>query len=109
MASVTWPSMPSFEEANERLSGLLAAERQKKAADLRALEHHITRTWDDAMSDEPDEASPPRREAPRRVAGTGRPPEEPFFVPLPRRTSHGGPWGPAMVAKFRRIAAKGSL
>lgn len=32
------------------------------------------------------------------------------FVPLPRRTTHGGPWGPAMREKFTREAIeKGGL
>jgi len=106
---VIWPPS-SFEEAYDQLTALLEKDRQRKAADLAHLEYLVARSWESPPSPEADEApAGTRRRAPRdsdRV--TAIVPEEPTpFVVLPRRTTHGGPWGPAMVEKLTRIALEG--
>lgn len=110
MGEPTLPSMPSFEETYAQLAELLETEQRRKATDLARFNDLIAAGWAPTPVGGDDEAQavppPGPTPFPRRGRVTNSPAEDHTYVQLPQRRSHGGPWGPAMVAKFRRIAAE---
>lgn len=105
MGGATWPSISSaVDETIERLNGLHLAERNRSRDGLRNLEAAVARL-DAAVATQPDEMEPLPRE--RRDERSGRSAVEPDpvpFVALPRRTTHGGFWGPKVREKLTAIA-----
>lgn len=88
------------DETIAQLDQLHAASRNRLAENRLRLER-IVAGLDGATTDEP-EPTPERRERPEdRRPSTSDPAP---FVALPQRTTHGGPWGPAMRDKLTRIA-----
>lgn len=106
MAGVTWPSISSaVDETIERLNGLHLAERNRRRDGGRNLEAVVARL--DAavpvqLDDEPESRTP--RERDERSTRSVVDPDPAPFVPLPRRTTHGGAYGPAVRAKLTAIA-----
>jgi hypothetical protein len=102
MADVTWPSISSA--ADETLAQLDALHRPQQAERLRhreAMAEMVSRLGESSepwRDDEPFNPAPTVKGQP----SPGRPArEEPTpFVPLPERTTHGGPFGPKVRAKL---------
>ena len=96
-----WPSISSaLDETSGQLDRLLAPAREQRSRNLQRLEL-IVAGLDGVTADEP-EPTAERHERPedRRLQA----PDPAPFVALPQRTTHGGPWGPAMREKLTRIA-----
>lgn len=95
MVDVTWPSISSaVDQTIERLNGLHLAERNRSRDGLRDLEAAVARL-DAAGSEQPDEIDPaPRERRHERDVRSAPAPDPVPFVALPRRTTHGGPFGP---------------
>lgn len=92
----------SFERTIAELDQLLQAEAARKEGSLGLL-RSVVRNLDGSLL--PSDEEP--------VAGDGRPghrrgvmPAAPPFVPMPKRTTHGGRFGPAVVAKLRERALR---
>lgn len=92
----------SFEETMARLDGILGAEEERRrigAAGLLAARSRL-----DAVGLLPDGPEPTERGVPDRRESAPRP----RFAPLPRRTTHGGRFGPSVAAKLRSEALRKS-
>lgn len=78
----------------------------RRASNLRSLEAQVARLDVGAspLDDEPGATPPGSGRDDDRPRVTARDSDRVPFVPLPQRTTHGGPWGPAMVAKLTSIA-----
>jgi hypothetical protein len=90
----------TFDETIAQLDHLLQIDRTKRERALSQLQSIVQRL--DAGSS-PDVVEPLVERSERRQARGVTNPGTPF-VPLPSRTTHGGPWGPAMRAKLRAQA-----
>lgn len=91
----------SFEEAHEALSELLSRDQERKRADFAKLEGLVARTWPDEPPSEPvttARPSPPASAPPEEAP----PDERPWIVPMTRRKTHGGDFGPAVKEKLMR-------
>jgi hypothetical protein len=106
MAGVTWPSIFSaVDETNERLNGLLHAERNRRRDGHRDLEAAVARLDATGSFTPSDEVDPLPRERRDERDGRSAVPSDPVpFVALPRRSTHGGPWGPKVREKLTAIA-----
>jgi hypothetical protein len=108
MAVMTWPSISSAaDETIEQLNGLHLAERNRRRDGAALLQAAVARL-DVAGLLQPDEIDPVPRE--RRDERSGRSAVEPDpvpFVALPRRTTHGGPFGPKVRDKLIAEALAG--
>lgn len=98
MADVTWPSISSaLDETLAQLDALHRRETDRRQTAAAGLAMAVARLGESSEPWRPEEAQQPsqpsRRE--RRLA------DEPIpFVPLPERTTHGGPFGPKVRAKL---------
>lgn len=102
MADVPWRSSSSpIPEILYALNELLEKDRTRRSVDLEKLRASAARL--DALYSV-SEATEPVVEAPRAsygpTAARPEPQAEVPFVPLPRRTTHGGNFGPAVRAKL---------
>lgn len=105
MDDATWPwsSLSTFEETFEALSEVLRPARETQRANLQRLQELVRQSEAPAMADDataPAEdvsAEPVPGAAPRiERLTTERSPQ----VVLPRRTTHGGDFGPAVRQKL---------
>jgi hypothetical protein len=89
----------TWDETIAQLDGLLQADRERKQGSL-ALLRSVVQGLEGAAPplDEPLEGG----NEGRSLRGWTAPRDT--FVPLPRRKTHGGNWGPAMRAKLRAQA-----
>ena len=85
----------SFDETISDLDQLFQADRARKEGSLALLRSAVQRLDVVAPGDEPTDLTPSR--------GSTAPARSPF-VPLPKRTTHGGNYGPALRAKLRAQA-----
>lgn len=89
----------SFDETMASLDQLLQADAARKEGPLALLRSAVSRLDGEPL---------PPSEAPQGDPGLGHPrrltPDEAPWVPLPRRKTHGGRFGPAVVAKLRAEA-----
>jgi hypothetical protein len=87
----------SIEATLASLDGLNAARRSRDAATFAKLEAIVANLDTIPPQIEDDEPMVPERRA-RRAEPPGRPADDsvPFGVSLPERTTHGGPFGPAV-------------
>ncbi|NJD28873.1 MAG: hypothetical protein FIA92_11325 [Chloroflexi bacterium] len=98
---MTWRSTSSVDETLAQLDALHRPLAERRAAARVDLDRMVAAL---SVSSEPwAEAADAERPTPsaRRRAGTvaqGREPDQ--FVALPERTTHGGPFGPAVRAKL---------
>jgi hypothetical protein len=95
--------VPSSDEPREELERLLGAERQRKAQNLAELAASLS----EAPVVLEDEIAEPRR--PRRREPQPEPllsDELPFGIQLPKRTTHGGPFGPKVRRKLMAEAMR---
>jgi hypothetical protein len=90
----------SFDETIQQLDHILQADRARKEGSLALLRSAVQRL--DGSPSLPDVEPLVERYERRDRRGVTNPPEP--FVPLPRRTTHGGRFGPAVVAKLRAEA-----
>jgi hypothetical protein len=94
------------DETVAELDRLNQKAQAQRAPSLRRLEAQVARldVGPGTVDDEPS-SPPPRseRDGDRPRVTADRPDPVPF-VPLPRRNTPGGPWGPAMVEKLTSIA-----
>lgn len=101
MAVVRLPWSSSADETIASLDRLFQAESARRSDGRRALEAIVARL--DAVSlAEPDETPLAPREGSRDERGRRSVvgPDPAPFVPLPRRTTHGGPFGPKVREKL---------
>lgn len=98
MVDVTSPSIFSAaDETIARLDGLNLAERNRTQRGLRDLEAAVARLDQASGVDQPGEPEQAPRERRNERDVRSDPTPDPLpFVALPQRTTHGGPWGPAM-------------
>lgn len=106
MAARSLPAS-SFWEAFDQISANLERESQTAQRDLAALEHIIARGW--TLSPDPGETQLPTPPGRKRegAAGDDRSPAAPDPAPvvlMPRRTTHGGPFGPRVEARITALA-----
>ena len=100
-ADATWPSISSaLDETSAQLERLFAPSREQRSRNLQRLER-IVAGLDGVTADE-SEPTVERRERPEDRRPPAPDPQP--FVALPTRSTHGGPWGPAMREKLTRIA-----
>jgi hypothetical protein len=96
----------SIEDTLEQLDRLHQSNLQRQA-DLRDRLKAVVDASSFDMPDEP-QGAPVARQDGRTGRSAGPVPDRPSVIPLPRRTTHGGPWGPKMRAKLEaEIIAKG--
>lgn len=92
------------DETSAQLDRLLAPAREQRTRNLQRLER-IVAGLDGVTVDEPEPTAERReRSEDRRPV----PPDRAPFVALPQRTTHGGPFGPAVREKLTRIALEKS-
>ncbi len=104
MAAPMWPGNSSgFDETNELLNGLLHAERQRRSDGLRRLEAAAARL-DDVPPDVVEAPIESRERRDERSERSDPRPDPAPFVPLPQRTTRGGPFGPKVREKLTREA-----
>jgi hypothetical protein len=96
------------DETIAQLDLLHQSNRNRALTARQALDATVARLGESSVPFmEPDDPQPPYGSARERSHPTATEPSLPF-VPLPRRTTHGGDWGPAMRAKLTAEAlAKG--
>jgi hypothetical protein len=87
----------TFDATMAQLDQLLQADRDRKQGSL-ALLRSVVRDLDLVAPEDDDPVG--RDEGLRRGWTAPRTP----FVPIPKRTTHGGRFGPAVMAKIRRQA-----
>lgn len=105
MADVLFPSTSSAEDTIAQLDALFAKDQARKAADLRRLE--AARQGLDVLSVPSDPDGGPMMARGGSGEAPAVRPSEPAPTPtvrLPQRTTHGGPFGPAVRAKLIREA-----
>lgn len=88
----------TFDATMAQLDQILQADRQRKEGSLALLRSAVQALEGPPAPWEPsggDEAVAPRRTAT---------PERMPFVPMPKRTTHGGRFGPTVVARIRAAA-----
>lgn len=100
MADVTWPSISSaVDETLAQLDALHAPLRARRQATSEAMSAMVARLGESSEPWREDDAFTP----PPAVRPPGQPaPASPSmpYVPLPERTTHGGPFGPAVRNKL---------
>ena len=102
MDAVTFRSISSVEETSAELDSLFAADRMKRAVALAEFEAYLRRL-DEATALDPPPAHDPqvfRSGVPSSLPGPEDEPEDVPWVPLPRRTTHGGDFGPRVREKL---------
>jgi hypothetical protein len=96
MDDLLWPSISSaIDETIASLDRLQQTEEARQAEHLRDLRASVAGLdFGSPAEAEPTDVRPERAPVP-----PGRP-----YVPLPQRTTHGGPWGPAVRERLRAVA-----
>lgn len=97
MDEVAWPRSYSTEELMSQLDRLHQTARAEDDRWLNLLRNQTLPPPMAPSEDEQDVVVAPERPGRGLVPPA---PEQSPFVALPRRTTHGGPWGPAMVRKL---------
>lgn len=93
----------SFDQTIAELDRLLQADAARKEGSLDLLRSAVRRLDGDLLppAEDTGAAVDERLQERRRVTTSGEP-----FVPLPKRKTHGGRFGPAVIAKLRAEALR---
>lgn len=91
------------DETIEMFDRLQVPTQARRTRDLQRLES-VVQGLDGTYMEGPSEAPVRRERGGDRPAGVGPDPEP--FVALPKRTTHGGDWGPKVAAKLRAEALR---
>lgn len=98
MADVTWPSISSALDATlAQLDALHAPRLTRQQQATTELAFSVSRLGESAEPWREEEALNPTSQA---RAGGSAPVAQAPYVPLPERTTHGGPFGPKVRAKL---------
>lgn len=91
----------SFQQTIAELDQLLQADAARKAESLALLRTVVRNLDGELLPPDEDPGAGDGRLVARRLTNDGEP-----FVPMPKRTTHGGRFGPAVVAKLRAQALR---